>query len=142
MSARCQYLKVLQDRYFAARSRKEKSCILDEYCKNTGQNRKYVIRKIRSPFHRVPKKRKRTPLYDAPVRSALARVWEIFDFPCGQRLKPLLKTEVNRLRRLKELIIPDEVAEKLNRVSARTIDRLLKHQREVLHLQRKHHQKK
>ena len=108
MSARNQYLKVLKERYFMAKSRKEKSCILDEYCKNTGQNRKYVIRKIRSPFHRVPKKRKRTPLYDAPVRSALARIWEIFDFPCGQRLKPLLKTEVNRLRRLKELIIPDE----------------------------------
>ena len=142
MSARNQYLKVLKERYFMAKSRKEKSSILDEYCKNTGQNRKYVIRRIRSPFHRVPKKRKRVSIYDGPVRSALARIWEIFDFPCGQRLKPLLKTEVNRLRRLKELIIPDGVAEKLKKVSARTIDRLLRHQREVLHLQRKHKKKR
>ena len=142
MSARCQYLKVLKERYFMAKSRKEKSFILDEYCKNTGQNRKYVIRKIRSPLSLQPKKRKRVSIYDGPVRSALARIWEIFDFPCGQRLKPLLKTEVNRLRRLKELIIPDGVAEKLKKVSARTIDRLLRHQREVLHLQRKHKKKR
>jgi len=142
MSARNQYLKVLQERYFMAKSRKEKSSILDEYCKNTHQNRKYVIRKIRSPFHWIPKKRKRTSIYDGPVRCPLVRIWEIFDFPCGQRLRPLLETEVNPLRELKEIIIPDEAAEKLKRVSARTIDRLLRHQREVLHLQRKHNKKR
>ena len=36
MNARNQYLKVLQERYFVAKSKKEKSTILDEYCKNTG----------------------------------------------------------------------------------------------------------
>ena len=46
MNERNQYLKVLQEKYFMAKSRKEKSAILNEYCKNTGQNRKYVIRKI------------------------------------------------------------------------------------------------
>jgi len=142
MNARNQYLEVLQEKYFVAKSRKEKSQILDEYCQNTGQHRKYVIRKIRSPLHRIPTKRKRASLYDAPVRSALAKIWEIFDFPCGQRLKPLLETELSRLRRLKEVTIPDEVAEKLSKVSARTIDRLLRHQREVLHLQSKRHQKR
>ncbi len=142
MSARNQYLKVLKERYFMAKSRKEKSCILDEYCKNTGQNRKYVIRKIRSPFHRIPKKRKRASIYDGPVRSALVRVWEIFDFLCGQRLKTLLKEEVDRLRRQRELLCSDEVAEKLKKIAPATIDRKLKHQREVLHLQRKRHQKR
>ncbi len=96
MSARCQYLKVLKERYFLTKSKKEKSSILDEYCKNTGQNRKYVIRKIWSPLSLQPKKRKRASIYDGPVRCALAKIWEIFDFPCGQRLKPLLKTEVSR----------------------------------------------
>lgn len=42
MSARNQYLKELQKRYFQTRSKKEKSSILDEYCSNTGQNRKYA----------------------------------------------------------------------------------------------------
>jgi len=57
MDARNQYLKVLQERYFMAKSKKEKSTILDEYCKNTGQNRKYVIRKINSLFSQNPKRK-------------------------------------------------------------------------------------
>src|ERR1035438_8442697 len=39
------------------------------------------------PELRVEKKRgPRTPAYDSPVRVALIRAWEMFDFPCGQRL--------------------------------------------------------
>jgi hypothetical protein len=48
MNARNQYLKVLQRKYLIAKSRRDKSAILDEYCTNSHQNRKYVIRKIRS----------------------------------------------------------------------------------------------
>ncbi|MCL0093191.1 hypothetical protein M1N92_06045 [Dehalococcoidia bacterium] len=50
---------------------------------------------------------------------------------CGQRLKPLLEVEVDRLSELGELRVSGEVASKLNEP---TIDRKLKHQREVLHL--------
>jgi|TARA_B100002003_G_C13859052_1_gene420683 hypothetical protein len=48
MNARNQYLKVLQRKYLIAKSRRDKSAILDEYSTNSHQNRKYVIRKIRS----------------------------------------------------------------------------------------------
>lgn len=141
MNARDQYLKVLQERYFQARSRKEKSSILDEYCRNTGQNRKYVLRRINSPIYSKPERRGRGEIYDGYVRAALAEIWEIFDFPCGQRLKSLLETEVDRLRGLRELSIPDEVAERLKLISPRTIDRKLRHQKEVLHRKRKYHTK-
>jgi len=135
MYSRTQYLKRLQKRYFQARSKKEKSSILDEYCRNTHQNRKYVIRKINSSFPSEPKRRKkRKVIYDGYVRAALAKIWEIFDYPCGQRLAPLLKAEVKRLTQLEEILIPNEVAEKLEAISPATIDRKLKHQREVLHL--------
>ena len=46
MRSRNEYLKVLRERYLEAETRKEKTWILDEYCGNTGQARKYVIRKI------------------------------------------------------------------------------------------------
>ena len=46
MESRNQYLEVLRERYLRAKAKKEKSEILDEYCHNTGQTRKYVIRKI------------------------------------------------------------------------------------------------
>ncbi len=113
MSARNQYLKVLQGKYFMAKSRKEKSAILDQYCGNTHQNRKYVIRRIRSSISLVPKRRGgKEVVYDGYVRAALAKIWEIFDYPCGQRLAPLLRTEVDRLRQLEEIVIPHEVARK------------------------------
>lgn len=84
MHSKNQYLKELQKRYFQARSKKEKSSILDEYCQNTHQNRKYVIRKINFSFSLKPKKReKRKQIYDGYVRAALVELWEIFDRPCG-----------------------------------------------------------
>ena len=46
MDARRQYLKVLQERYFMAKSRKDKSSILDEYSRNTHQNRKREQQKL------------------------------------------------------------------------------------------------
>jgi hypothetical protein len=120
MRARNQYLKVLQERYLRA-PKKEKGRILDENCKNTGQNRpyripweRYVIRKIRSQIMLEEKPgRKRGWVYDGHVIAALVQIWEIFDYPCGQRLSPLLKTMVERLREIKELRIPEEVANKL-----------------------------
>jgi len=143
MNARNQYLKVLQGKYFTVQSRKEKSAILDEYCSNTGQNRKYVIRRISSRISLVPKRRGgKKVIYDGHVKATLAEVWDIFDQPCGQRLAPLLKTEVDRLRQLEEIFVSNEVAEKLKRISPRTIDRALKHQKQVLHLNRKYHRKR
>jgi len=137
MPSRNQYLKVLRERYLKAKAKKEKTQILDEYCHNTGQARKYVIRKIQPEVDLRPKQRKkRKQTYDGQVTAALARVWEIFDCPCGQRLKPILEVEVYRLRELREIKVSDEVALKLGTMSSATIDRKLKHQREVLRLLR------
>jgi len=137
MHSRNEYLKVLKERYLKAKTKREKSQILDEYCGTTGQSRKYVIRKIQPRVNLRPKQRKkRKQTYDGQVTAALAKVWEIFDCPCGQRLKPILEVELDRLRDLGELRISDEVALKLKRISSATIDRKLKHQREALHLLR------
>jgi len=86
-------------RYFMAKTKKEKFSILNEYCTNTHQNRKYVIRKIHSHIPLIPKKRGgKKEIYTGYVRAALAKVWEIFDYPCGQRLEPILKKQVDNLR--------------------------------------------
>jgi len=45
-----------------------------------------------------------------------------------------MERETDRLRAFGELFISDEVASKLKRITAATIDRKLKHQKEVLHL--------
>ena len=137
MTARREYLQVLREKYFRARTKKEKTQILDEYCQNTGLSRKHVISRIQ---RRVDlgsgKKRLKKAHYDGEVTAALAQVWEIFDYPCGQRLKPILETEVERLRQLGELQITDETAAKLEKMSSATIDRKLKKQREIFRVQR------
>ncbi len=135
MQPRNQYLKVLREKYMKAKVRKEQNQILDEYCRNTGQAKKYVIRKIPPGVDRRPKQRKkRKQTYNDQVTAALAKVWEIFNCPCGQRLKPILEVELDRLRNLSELRVSDEVALKLKRMSSAAIDRKLRHQREVRHL--------
>jgi len=135
LDARKEYSKVVRERYWEAHSKKERSHILDEYCANTGHARKYAIRKLRARENpgQKPRKRKK-PVYDGEVIAALAKVWEIFDYPCGQRLKPIMERETDRLRAFGELFISNEVADKLKRITAATIDRKLKHQKEVLHL--------
>jgi hypothetical protein len=45
MHARKEYRGVVRERYWKARSKKEKSQILDEYCANTGHARKSFQRK-------------------------------------------------------------------------------------------------
>lgn len=137
MHARQEYLKVLRERYVKAQSRKEKSLLLDEYCCNTGQSRKYVIRSIQQRADpRLKQGKKRKEVYGGEVKAGLAQLWEVFDYACGQRLKPILETEVERLRSFGELKVSDDVALKLRGMSSATIDRKLKHQREVLHILR------
>ena len=125
MRSREQYLKALLGRYLRARKR-GKSALLDEYCRNTDMARKSVLRKISSLLKGDASPRKpRRPVYGRLVRVALETLWEIFDRPCGQRLKPLVEEEVVRLRALGELKIDEKTARQLRRVSPATIDRLL-----------------
>lgn len=144
MHSRNQYLRQLRIEYLRTKSKKDRGRLLDEAQKRTGLNRKYLIRKLRVISNLDKKKAKvsrRKQVYDGYVRAALVRCWEVFDHPCGQRLKPLLSEEVHRLRELGELICSDEVAQKLKRISARTIDEKLRHQKELEGLKRKYHHK-
>jgi len=140
MNARDQYLSVLRKDYLKTESKKEKTLLLNEYCKNTHLNRKYVIRKINHSWlwdeeGRVKttiKKRKRQ--YQEETIQALVKLWEIFDYPCGQRLKPLLLEETERLRKLGEINISDKVAKQLKEISSATIDRRLKEKKKIMFL--------
>ncbi|MCR4394625.1 MAG: hypothetical protein NUV31_09680 [Dehalococcoidales bacterium] len=137
LSARKEYLLVIREKYYQARDKKEKTRLLDEYCKNTGQARKYVIRRIHEDLRLLKgKKKSRRSPYEGEVIAALIRVWEIFDYPCGQRLKPLLEQELPRLRKLGEVKISEEIARRLKQISPATIDRKLRKERERLQLQR------
>ena len=126
MSTREEYLRALPERYLRA-GKKGKGEILDEYCRNTGMARKSVRRKLAGLFRGDSRPRKkREPTYGRAVRVAVEGLWEIFDRPCGQRLKPLIEAELGRLRALGELKVDEKIAAQLKRVLSVTIDRLLR----------------
>ncbi len=145
MQSRNQYLEALirKNKGYHLKTKKEKTKLLNEYCRVTGQNRKYVIRKLRLGLWVYQEQRKkrskqriRKSYYDNNVKAALIKCWKIFDYPCGQRLAPLLKLELNRLIKQGELICSGEVEEKLKTISPRTIDTKLKPHKEKENLKR------
>jgi len=135
MHSREQYLDTLRDEYRRA-SKEEKTRILSEARKRTRLNRKVLIRKL---AHAPKSRRVRPPRgrsYGAEVVTALAQLWELFDYACGQRMAAALRTEVPRLRQAGELKCSDAVAEQLGKISAKTIDRLLQHEKQVQRVNR------
>lgn len=140
INAKQQYMDTIRERYLRG-TKKEKGAILDEFCTNTGQDRKYVIKKLRYKIKLKVNRKKKKEIYDGEVRSVLIDVWKIFDYPCGARLKTILRDEVKRLKKLKEIFCSDIVEEKLKKIGIATIDRKLKHEKEVLRISEKYSKK-
>lgn len=140
INAKQQYMETLRENYLKG-SKKEKGVILDEFCRNTKQDRKYAIKKFRYKVKLKAVRKKRKENYDGEVKAVLAKIWEIFDYPCGARLKTLLTDETKRLRKLGEIKCSDTVEEKLLKIGVATIDRKLEHEKEVLLLSQKYSKK-
>ena len=141
MASRRQYFEILKARYHRAKKRDDKTAILNEYCENTKQNRKYAIQKFNCFLCMPPHKHKRAEVYGSKVIAALIRIWEIFDYSCGQRLKSRLEKETDRLREFKEIRISDKTADELKKISSATIDRKLNRQKGIMSVRVKHNKK-
>ena len=119
--------------------KKEKQKILDEFVELTGYNRCYARRVLRQqgkgpPGQRKEKagKRRRSrsgKQYDERVLAALRRIWLILDFICGKRLVAIMPEVLRRLEYFGELKCDRKTREKLLKISAATIDRLLSPER-------------
>lgn len=151
MQSRNQYLHALitERGGYHTKTKKGKTELLKEYCRVTGQQRKAVSAKIRSGayVHSMRRengatKRTRRSRYTREVTANLITLWEIFDRPCGQRLKEQIATELDRLRRFDELTLSDERAALLRRMAARTIDTKLRTHKEKERLIRTYAPKK
>jgi len=137
IKAKQQYMETLRERSLKG-NKKEKGGLPDEYCRNTGCERKYAIKKFRYKAKLKETRKKRKDNYGGAVKTALAAMWKIFDFPCGQRLEPILKDETDRMRKLEELICSNETANKLKGITSSAIDKKLKHEKEVERNKRKY----
>jgi len=142
MHSRKQYLKEVQKDYLKA-GKKEKIKLLNEAQKRTDLNRKYLTRRLsaKTRWESLGRRLARPPEYGRDLIAPLVKTWDIFDCPCGQRLAPLLKTELDRLRQMSEITLTDCQTAKLKTMCPKTIDTLLAHEKEVRHLNLKYQKK-
>jgi hypothetical protein len=124
-------------------SKKKKGAILDEFIALTGYDRCYASYLLKNHGRQIwinnklraigdirkKHKRQRQRTYGEDVMKPLKQIWVIMDCVCGKRLRPLLKEVLVILQKHKELKVTGEIKKKLLRISASTIDRLLKTER-------------
>lgn len=139
-TAKKELLSEIKPRYLRA-NKKEKGVILKEFCGNTGYNRKYAIRILQAGYdhNRVKRvgRRGRAKTYEQNVLAVIVKIWELLEYPCGARLKPNLVSTAEAMARFGELKISElGVMPQLNSISARTLDRRLKREREQRNLSR------
>lgn len=132
-------IKATKPRYLKA-NKKEKGKILNEFCQNTGYNRKYVIQIFRAgyDYSRVSRegRKARKRKYSSEVIATAIKVWELLDYPCGARLKPSLIPALQAMIRFKEIYASKKVLDKLRTISSKTLDRRLKRERQIRRIDR------
>ncbi len=122
---RFEYLKQQYERYHAA-SREDKGRLLDEMTTYTGMHRKTVIRLMRSEPKRAPAKpRYKRRIYGTDVERVIRVIAKALDYPCRERLTPMLPTMADHLGRLGVLEIEAETQELLERISVSTVGRIM-----------------
>lgn len=132
-------IKSTKSRYLKS-NKKEKGKILDELCNNTGYHRKYASTILQASYdnNRVKREgrklRKKKYRYDTMV--IVIKIWELLEYPCGARLKPSLIPIAKSLIRCAEVNISDEIMEKLEAISSKTLDRRLGKERKIRRLKR------
>ena len=115
----------LRPRYLVA-SRAEKTRLLTEFCRLTGRPRKSAIRLLHRRPRSSPARGGRPRLYGPDIVALLRTVWEASDYLCGKRLAPFLPTLIEALERHQALQVPPALRPRLVRISAPTIDRLVR----------------
>ena len=141
-----QKLTAITAKNYRSADKKGKTKILDTFIEQTGFTRKYAIyilanegrikgavKKVRlKATHKSKIKRAYPQFYDKAVQVALALIWEAFNYQCGKLLAPFLHANIDIIVSEPHFSARKEVVAKLGKISAATIDRLLKPNRAKL----------
>ena len=136
-------------------SKKVKRQILDEFCETTGYSRGYARFVLRNHGRQVWLRGKRVVVgdarrrqqrlkpryYDEQVVQALSKLWQLLNYLCGKRLVAIMPELIAKLEQFGELRLTPLTKEKLLRISAASIDRLLQPERRKHQLRGRSHTK-
>lgn len=139
-TARRELVRAVAERYGAS-TKVEKARILDEFVAIAGYHRKHAIRLLTAGVDTRERvgRAARPRIYDEAISQALVVLWEAADRICGKRLRPLLPLLISSLEQHGHLRLDEVVREKLLRMGAATIDRLLTPTRAPGQARRKRH---
>jgi len=135
-----QKLTKITARKYRKAKKKGKTKILDTFIEQTGYGRKYAIhilanegkvksvgKKLRVEItHKNKQKRVYPVIYGQDVLEALKPIWGAFNYQCGKLLAPFLHANIDSIVADPRFRCEEEVTGKLRKISAATIDRLLK----------------
>ncbi len=121
-----EYLEAIFPRYKKTTSKEQKTKIINELCETCNYHRKHAIRLL-TKFKRFtkpkPRKRGKSSIYNQPsILDALERIWKDASMPCSKRLVTIIPLWLPHYPG--GLNLP--VIKALRKISASTIDRILK----------------
>ena len=125
-TSKYEYLAAIRARYHHA-SKRDKTLMLDEFCRICGYHRKYAIRLLNAP-HLADRaanlsRRGRKKVYGAPVIVEVLRdLWVMTNLPCSKRLHAILPLW---LPFYEQRTLSAELHQQLLVISPATIDRLM-----------------
>jgi Transposase and inactivated derivatives, IS30 family len=136
-------------------SKKIKQQILDEFCETTGYCRGYARFVLRNHGRQVwlrgkrvivgdvhqRRQRQKPRYYNEAIVQELVKLWELLNYSCGKRLVAIMPELIAKLEQFGELRLSPSSKEKLLRISATTVDRLLQPERRKQQLRRRAHTK-
>jgi hypothetical protein len=136
-------------------TKKVKQQILDEFCKTTGYCRGYARFVLRNHGRQVwlrgkrvavgdvreRQQRQKPKYYNEAVVQELVKLWQLLNYACGKRLVAIMPELIAKLEQFGELRLAPVSKEKLRRISAATVDRLLQPERRKQQLRRRAHTK-
>ena len=136
-------------------SKKVKQQILNEFCETTGYCRGYARFVLRNHGRQVwlggkrivvggvhkRQQRLKPRYYDERVVQELIKLWQLLNYLCGKRLVAIMPELITKLEQFGELRLSPTTKEKLLRISAATVDRLLKPERSKHELRARSHTK-
>ena len=124
--SRREYLNTMHQRYQKTVSRSERTEIIDEVVKVLAYHRKYVITVLKQPpvYPKPPTKRHR-PLKYLEALPAIQIAWEALDYPCAERMHPVLLSTAEILAQHYEIALTTEIYEQLSQINRATLARRL-----------------
>lgn len=123
----------MREQYAKSTTRKSKQQILDMLIAATDYKRKYAISLLNSSrSYNTRQIRNKKNTYGQNIKNALLTIWNASNRICSKRLVPFIPNMIEVLERNEHMQLTKEIKNKLCSISAATVDRLLKEEKNTI----------